>query len=244
VQNSPIQIGSISLQGFEIPSSVRFGGRYRLVVHNLAGGRRVVERLGPDDGEITFQGTFSGNYAEARVRAFDNLRLSGAIVWLNWESFRRRVVVKSFVANYHNPWWIPYQVSCVVVHQTGAAAASTASLSAIVSADWASASAAIAGSAISLTPLQTALSATNALTTGTSDQLAAAAAIGSTLGTINSEVTLQSANLAELSGATGDPSGYGQTLLAAVGSAGALAAAVNAGSYIGRIGTNLNVPGN
>jgi hypothetical protein len=78
------------------------------------------------------------------------------------------------------------------------------------------------------------------LTTGTSDQLAAVAAIGSTLGTINGEISLQSANLAALAGATGAPSLFGQTLVATVGSAGALAAAVNAASYVGRIGTNID----
>ena len=177
MQASPIQIGSIVLQGFEIPSSVRFGGRYRLVIHNLSGGRRIVERLGPDDGEVTFQGTFSGAHAESRAQAFDNLRLSGASVWLTWESFRRRVVVKSFVADYHSPWWIPYKVSCVVAHQTGVTAAQTSTLSALVSADIGNALSAIASSTISLVSLQSALSSENALTIGTSDQAQAMAAV-------------------------------------------------------------------
>ena len=132
-----------------------------------------MERLGPDDGEVAFQGTFSGANAEARVRAFDNLRLSGEIVWLNWESFRRRVVVKSFVADYHSPWWIPYKVSCVVVHQTGVAAASQIStLSAMVSADLGSALSAVAGSSDLTHVIADRLSGTNALTRGTSDQVA------------------------------------------------------------------------
>ena len=92
--NSPIQIGPINLQDFEVPTSVRFGGRQRLAVHRLAGGHRIVEKLGPDDDEITFKGTFSGPNAKSRVRTFDDLRLSGAIVWLTWESFKRRVVVR------------------------------------------------------------------------------------------------------------------------------------------------------
>jgi hypothetical protein len=215
-----------------------------MAVHNLSGGRRIVERLGPDDGEVAFQGTFSGANAEARVRAFDNLRLSGEIVWLNWESFRRRVVVKSFVADYHSPWWIPYKVSCVVVHQTGVTASQTSTLSAMVSADLGSASAAVAGSGISLTSLQAALSGTNSLTTGTSGQVVAVAAIAGTLDVINSQITLQSAKLAAPVEANAGPSRFSQTLAATVGSAGSLAAAVNAASYVGRIGTNLNASGN
>jgi len=100
LQKSPIQLGSINLQDFEIPQTLRFGGRHRLTVHSLANGRRIVERLGPDDDEIRFQGSFSGPTAEGRARAVDNLRLSGEIVWLTWESFRRLTIVKSFTADY------------------------------------------------------------------------------------------------------------------------------------------------
>jgi hypothetical protein len=202
-----------------------------------------VERLGPDDGEVAFQGTFSGANAEARVRAFDNLRLSGEIVWLTWESFRRRIVVKSFVADYHSPWWIPYKVSCVVVHQTGATYAQTSTLSALVSADLGSALSAVAGSVVSLTALQTALSATNALTLGTSDQIQAVTAIGATLVAINAQIALQSALVTTPIGADTVPGNISPTFTATVNNAGSLAAAVNAGSYVGRIETNLNSSG-
>jgi hypothetical protein len=152
-------------------------------------------------------------------------------------------VVKSFVADYHSPWWIPYKVSCIVVHQTGVVAAQISILSALVSADLGCALSAVAGSAISLTSLQTALSGTNALTRGTSDQAQAVAAVGATLATINSQITLQSAQLVAPVGANGDPGSFSQTLADTVSRAGSLAAAVNAGSYVGRIGTNLNGSG-
>jgi hypothetical protein len=244
LQDSPIQIGAIGLQGFEIPSSVRFGGRYRLAVHNLSGGRRIVERLGPDDGEISFQGTFSGPNAEARVRAFDSLRLSGDIVWLTWGSFRHRVVVKSFVAEYRSPWWIPYKVSCVVAHQAAVAAAQTSTLSALISADLGNALSSVSNSTISLASLQTALSSTNALVSGTSDQVQAVAAVGAALDVINSQITTQSQQLIAPIDASTDPNSFSQALATTVNSAGLLATAVNAGCYVGRIGTNLNGSGN
>jgi hypothetical protein len=204
----------------------------------------VVERLGPDDGEVAFQGTFSGPNAEARVRAFDNLRLSGEIVWLTWESFRRRVVVKNFIAEYHSPWWIPYKVSCVVVHQAGATASLTATIAALISTDLGNALSAAAGSEISLTSLQTALSGTSTLTMGTSDQMQAVTAVGATLDVINGQIASQSAQLTAPIGASAGAGDICQTLAAAVSSSGMLAAAVNAGSYVGRIGTNLNGSGN
>ena len=199
-----------------------------------------MERLGPDDGEVTFEGTFSGSNAEARVRALDNLRLSGEVVWLTWESFRRLVVVKSFVAEYHSPWWIPYKISCVVFQQSFATSSQASTLSALISADLGNAVSAVAGSSISLASLQAALSNANALTTGTSNQMQAVAAVGATLDAINSQIALQSSLMAGPIGASSDPASISQALATAVNSAGALAAAVNAGSYVGRIGTNLN----
>jgi hypothetical protein len=240
MQQSPIQIGTINLQNFEVPPSVRFGGQYRVVTHTLAGGTRILERLGPDDGDIRFRGTFSGPHAEARMRAIDNLRLTGEVVWLTWESFRYQVVVKSFVADYYSPWWISYQIGCLVAHQDGAADIQTLALSALVTADLAEAFAAASGASIQLGSLQTALSATNALTAGTSDQSQAIAAVASSQAAIGQQITAQSANLATPFGTGAAVSGYGSALQRAVAAAGALAAAVNANAYVGRIGSRLS----
>jgi hypothetical protein len=235
LQHSSVQIGPIILQGFEVPTSIRFGGRHRLAVHHLSGGRRIVERLGPDDGEVAFQGTFSGPDAEARARAFDNLRISGAMVWLTWETFRRRVVVKSFVAEYQSPWWIPYKVSCVVAHQTGVSTTQPQSLLAVISSDLGNALSAAVGSTLSLSGLQTALYSSNALTRGSSNQVRAIAAVGGALTTVDNQIALQSAQVVVPVGASGRPDRLSGELGSAVNSAGLLAAAVNIRSYIGRI---------
>ena len=242
MQASPIQIGSISLEGFEIPQSIRFGGRHRLTVHSLSGGARVLERLGPDDSEIAFQGTFSGQNAEARVRAFDDLRLSGETVWLTWESFRRQVVVKSFLADYRSPWWIPYKVNCVVAYQTGVAVSKT-SVSALISADLSNALAAIAGSALSIRPLQSALSNINAMTTGTTNNLQAAAAVGTTLGVIDGQIEQQSTVISAPITPSAGSASIAPSFNSVVSSVGLLAGAVTAKSYVSRIGKFLDGAG-
>jgi hypothetical protein len=244
LQDSPIHIGPISLQGFEIPASVRFGGRQRLVTHNLHGGRRYVERLGPDDGEIAFEGTFSGVNAEARVRAFDTLRLSGAIVWLQWETFRRQVVVKSFITEYHSPWWICYKVSCVVVHQSGVTLSSNNTNLSLITADINAALAAASNSPVSLSQLETSVSQPNALISGTSSQGVAIAAVGSALEAINSQIDQQSDLVASpLSEEAAGPMGFSQGITLMVEGAELLARAVNARSYVGRIRATLQDPG-
>ncbi len=238
MQNSPIRLGAVDLQDFEIPETIRFGGRHRLSIHTLAGGRRIVERLGPDDSEIQFSGTFSGGNAEARARTFDNLRLSGEMIWLTWESYRRQVIIKSFVATYHNPWWISYQISCVVVYQHRSDTSQATSLAAVLFKDLGSALSAAAGSGIGLTSLQAVLAGRNVLSPDTSDQSQALGAVGAVLGIINSQMEQQSAMLVGTP-ASGSPASIAGTFAARLSSAASLAATVSVRSYIGRIGMNL-----
>ncbi len=205
----------------------------------LAGGRRIVERLGPDDDEIEFQGTFSGPNAEARARAFDNLRLSGEIVWLTWDLFRRRIIVSQFIAEFHNPWWIPYKISCVVVHQTHNGSVDSTNPAAILSADLSNAMSAAAGSTISLSPIEALLSTSNALTSGTADQTNTIAALGSTLAIIDQQIEQQSTNLSSPTLAGTRMSDFGQSYISTVGYAASLATAVNVRSYVGRIAVNI-----
>src|ERR1700742_4576058 len=115
-----MQIGPITLSDFEIPQSVTFGGRYRLAIHKSAYGARGLEGLGPDEGDIQFQGIFSGPQAEDRARALNELRLSGDPVWLSWNSFRYQVIISEFSLTYKSTAWILYKATCVIIHQPGA----------------------------------------------------------------------------------------------------------------------------
>ena len=240
MQDSPIQIGPISLQDFEIPASVRFGGRHRLAIHILSTGHRVVERLGPEDDEIVFQGTFSGPNAEARVQLFDNLRLSGETVWLTWESFRRRVVVKSFVADYHSPWWIPYSVTCAVVIQTLPDVSGPASVREAVMADIGNALTATPGAALPLGSLKTVVSAPDSLIAGSTGRTQASGIVSEILASINQLIATQSVSLLTDVGITHNINDLGSTFADKVSCAGALAGSAAARCYIGRIRANLN----
>nr|WP_294527298.1 hypothetical protein [uncultured Rhodopila sp.] len=174
------------------------------------------------------------------MRAIDNFRLTGEVVWLTWDSFRYQVIVKSFIADYYSPWWISYQIVCMIAHQDGAADLQTLALSALVSADFAEAVAAASGTSIQLGSLQAALSSTNALTAGTSDRAQALATVASSRVAIGLQITAQSAVLALPFGASSAVSAYGSALQSTVASAGALAAAVNTNAYVGRIGSRLS----
>ena len=110
--------GPIDLQDFEIPQSVRFGGRY--------GSASMIwpaaEELWNDWVPRTAK-----SRSKARSRARRRSRGPGhstiyacqANRLADLGSFRRQVMIRSFIADYRSPWWIPYQISCVVFHQSG-----------------------------------------------------------------------------------------------------------------------------
>src|SRR5689334_14980148 len=62
-------IGPVLLEAFELPARVGWGGRQRMAVHRLPGGRRVIDAMGRDDADIAWTGVFTGSDAVARARA-------------------------------------------------------------------------------------------------------------------------------------------------------------------------------
>ena len=115
-------------------------------------------------------------------------------------------------------------------------------MSSSISTDLGNALAAVSGSNLSLSSVQNALFTPNAMTNGTSNQSQATSTIENTLQTIASEITQQSALVATPLGSYAGAETCSQNLNSAVVSAGLLAGAVNARSYIGRIGVKLNAP--
>jgi hypothetical protein len=241
--NSPVKIGGIALQNFEIPTSISFGGEQRLAIHRLSDGTRSIELLGPDDREIQFRGTFSGPTAEARVRALDSLRITGTTVPLTWRSFRYLVVVKTLLAEYKNPWWISYDVRCVVVNQTIAQAADVSLIAATIAADVLAAGAGLAATAGDLDGLSRAVNAAGALTAGTAANAQALNATGKVLNDIDSQIGVQTATLSVTDEGYANASAASSSFSRQLQSAGTLALTVNARSYVSRVGALLGSSG-
>ncbi len=235
-----MKLGQLILQDFEIPQYLRFGGRHKVAIRQFADGKRLVERLGPDDSEITFSGVFSGLGAEARVRAFDNLRLSGDIVWLTWESFKRRVIVRSLSCTYKSPWWIPYQISCVVAVQHRVSVSQATTAAALASTDLAYALAAAAGTSLSLSSLQSSLSLGATLVQGSQTQTTALTAVQAALLELDTQVDQQSKLVNTPVVTSAGPSSVAQSFCLNVVAAGSLAATTATRSYVSRIGVTLS----
>ena len=108
-------LGPVVFQGFEVPSRLQFGGRQRLVVHELPGGGRVVDAMGAEEEPVSWSGVVSGPDAEERVRVLERLRRSGAVLPLSWEGWLFTVIIESFEVGAMNPAWIPYKLQACVV---------------------------------------------------------------------------------------------------------------------------------
>jgi hypothetical protein len=110
-----LTLGGILFQGFEVPESIATGGDQALVVHKLPGGARLIDAMGADNRDIAWSGRFRGNAAESRARRLDGYRIAGQALELAWSGYRYQVLVRSFEAQFMQPFEIPYSISCTVL---------------------------------------------------------------------------------------------------------------------------------
>lgn len=236
MSEATILLGPIALRDFEVPETITFGGRQALAVHRLIGGTRVVDMLGRDDADITFSGTFLGPDASSRARSIDELRVLGKPIELIWDIFFYTVVVQSFDADFRNPWWVPFRLSCTVVRDEAAPLpAASATLADLLAADLAIAQDLAAQAGIDLSPQQTALAAANAAVSGTNAFLVCQSAFADGLSRLRTFRDAEGLVLDSIAAQSGEAASALLAGLDAAGSAsGNLAVATAADAYLGR----------
>jgi hypothetical protein len=136
-------LGGIAFDGFSTPSRMGAGGKQAMVIHKLPGGQRVIDTLGPDDENISWDGEFFGNDAFANALALDGMRAAGQVVSLTFAGQFRSVIIDTF--SYHIrrlPVWVEYQISCMVYQNPsmGGLGGSLGSIDTLVLSDLATAS--------------------------------------------------------------------------------------------------------
>ncbi len=109
-----LYLGDVAFESFEVPDQIGFGGAHRLAVHKLIGGARVIDTLGRDDQALSWAGVLSGSNAAGRARSLDAIRVAGGVESLSWDAFCYSVIVSKLQFQFCSPWWIPYEISCVV----------------------------------------------------------------------------------------------------------------------------------
>lgn len=171
-------LGDIEFGHMEVPDSMNFGGDQLMTVHQLVGGKRIINTLGKSESDISWSGFFFGESAFERARSVDFLRVEGQEIELVFGEFLYLVVIKSFSAQLERFYQLPYTITLTVVDNLTAPApfpvadgyndAVNADLELITDSLLAAGSAALS-SAVS--DLSSAISSAGVLSSATPDQL-------------------------------------------------------------------------
>ena len=101
-QPAPLVIGSLVLQGYEVPSRITIGGSQSITMHKLPGGGRIIDAMGPDDGTIAWRGLFVGPDAAQRARILDSMRSQGTPQLLGFADYTLNVIIVHFEYDYQD----------------------------------------------------------------------------------------------------------------------------------------------
>jgi hypothetical protein len=111
----PVFLGSVQLQGFEVPETAPWGGEQALTLHKLIGGARVIDAMGVDDRAITLKGTFLSPDADSRALQVDVMRKAGQPVMFGYANHVYQVVIKSFAPDFERPDRVKYQLTLEIL---------------------------------------------------------------------------------------------------------------------------------
>ncbi|OYV50750.1 MAG: hypothetical protein B7X10_01115 [Burkholderiales bacterium 21-58-4] len=107
--------GPFVFTGAEVPEHLPFGGAQMLKRHQMIGGKRIVDSMGPSDKPLMWSGWFLYASAPSRARFLDSLRREGSVCTLTWDDFIYTVKIASFEADYQKPFKIPYSITLEVI---------------------------------------------------------------------------------------------------------------------------------
>lgn len=110
-----LTLGTVVFSNFEIPERINFGGDQALAVHQLVGGKRVIDSLGRLDDDISWSGLMFESTATFRAQFLDQMRVQGLPLNLTWGQFNYQVVIKSFKASFERTYQIPYSITVTVI---------------------------------------------------------------------------------------------------------------------------------
>jgi hypothetical protein len=135
-----LTLGGITFDDFSTPREMMGGGQQAMVVHKLPGGLRVIDTLGPDEAEVTWEGQFFGDNAYSTALALDAMRAAGQVVPLSWGGQFRSVIVSRFEYRVRRlGTWVMYWIVCTVYQNPslGVLGAATGGIDSLIVSDLA-----------------------------------------------------------------------------------------------------------
>jgi hypothetical protein len=110
-----LALGDFNFARFEVPESIAFGGEQKLNVHELVGGKRIIDAMGETPRALEWSGWFVGPNGLGRARYIDGLRKAGKAIKLTWSELAFTVVIHSFECTFQRFYRLPYRITCEVV---------------------------------------------------------------------------------------------------------------------------------
>jgi hypothetical protein len=135
-----LTLGGVTFQNYDYapPDEIPFGGEQAMKIHDLPGGSRVIDILGPREADISFKGFIFSESAFETAQALDAMRAAGQPVALTFAGTYRTVVVKHFGGVIHRfPNWVGYHITCTVASNpmNGALGSIISSIDSLIGAD-------------------------------------------------------------------------------------------------------------
>lgn len=110
-----IQLGAFEFVGQAVPQSIKIGGTQNLAVHQLVGGKRIIDAMGPQPEPLSWSGWLVGEQAMEQYLYLNALRAQGKELAFSFGDLSYQVVVSSFTADFQRRYQMPYTITLEVV---------------------------------------------------------------------------------------------------------------------------------
>lgn len=108
-------LGDFEFLDFEVPERIAIPGRQKTVLHQMVGGKRVIDVLGVEYDPLTWSGVITGSQSGDRVKALERMRDAGEEITLTLDEYSFTVVITSFVPVYEFIYRRPYSIEVAIV---------------------------------------------------------------------------------------------------------------------------------
>jgi len=108
-------LGDFEFLDFEVPERIAIPGRQKTVLHQMVGGKRVIDVLGVEYDPLTWSGVITGSQSGDRVKALERMRDAGEALTLTLDEYSFTVVITSFIPVYEFIYRRPYSIEVAIV---------------------------------------------------------------------------------------------------------------------------------
>ncbi|NIG17427.1 hypothetical protein F3J37_01875 [Pantoea sp. Al-1710] len=108
-------LGDFEFLDFEVPERLALPGRQKTVLHQMVGGKRVIDVLGVEYDPLTWSGVITGSESGDRVKALERMRDAGEKLTLTLDDYSFTVVITSFTPVYEFIYRRPYSIEVAIV---------------------------------------------------------------------------------------------------------------------------------